>query len=1042
MDWKEIDHKEFENLACMYAQDNYKEYMWIPTKKSHDGNRDGEFTSKIDSLNIIYKGWYEAKYINESEKAIAKSHMDSTLVSGILDGSVVFILFITNGRICKSFRRRAKAILTPYRINVNFVEGNILEQWLMSRPEVYDQFFNKEIDEDSGFIQTIEVDDICFLDAYMSPSALSSPIQHLIVNNEYYLYLSIRSNTNTTVNIHVCNDCLVQIPSKRNENYLRIVPGFNSFFIKYLAKHLFEGDFRLEISSNSRLTTSKIIKNFCIKKDSEPQITYGEQMKIIHEIYNYTILSPIINGNSILAIQGKAGTGKSYLLRTLLRNISTQNNDILIINFSDKEYENACSLCKLILFLNFGNLYNLSFEAFVELISNTVNLPLHLYKNIREGAYNQIVAGAVVKDLYNMIVKDNNYSILINHIENVKRDISFVIMDDVHKLSSQHAEIFKLILDEFNNKAKGIVIIMGFRRKEFKVKCLENSINQFVSKSWLLDSLSKDDIKISLKSNLNHDIAEIAALFPKPINILHLNLLIKKLIEKSIINLSPELQLICFKDCYNETNIQNSLYVKNKIKKCKDIETLFLIYKIESGITVDLLKKFFGEKCLVSINNLLKENLIRQENQILKPFHDVYVYAFYNIEYDGDKLMQQFLDCCLKERINYPEIESKLLSLLLTEHISVTAETTENIKKVCNLYYQKSRYIAAKILSKALLPDIDTIAPEDFNIEDLQYLYVFAMSIKYSEAHEKSNKYLFLICEIGKLNFLSSHYLGYVYEAYSEIINNQIWSMNKNEALKNIAYLEKIFTKEITSEDSEHKINAYLNLLNRKILYSAVFLNGEKTDSLYMKALTESKRLNRNDYIGYAMMDQAKNMLIFDMNYAFKLLNDACNFFNNDAYLKRQLDCRSEIILIKAIKNKDSFDELYQIQKETYTKGLLHVYAKTTLKILALELIHGYDIEGIELRLKKLFLQYPDMKNKHRLNALSYMLWAGIYHQKKDYLMQQQYAKKQLEAFKNMSESYRLVVKHNTKKLCGGIIWYIQDLPKDDNNFWIDPRLW
>lgn len=142
MDWSQINDSKFEELACAYAKDTYRDYKWIPTGKSWDGNADSKFWGKIDGINYFYKGWCEAKYTIKPNSSIPKSHMDSTLVSGILDGEVIFILFVTNGRITSSFIQRATAILKPHKIQIKFVDGTILTDWINANPSIRDRYFN------------------------------------------------------------------------------------------------------------------------------------------------------------------------------------------------------------------------------------------------------------------------------------------------------------------------------------------------------------------------------------------------------------------------------------------------------------------------------------------------------------------------------------------------------------------------------------------------------------------------------------------------------------------------------------------------------------------------------------------------------------------------------------------------------------------------------------------------------------------------------------------------------------------------------------
>ena len=87
--------------------------------------------------------------------------------------------------------------------------------------------------------------------------------------------------------------------------------------------------------------------------------------------------------NLVVSIIGKSGSGKSYLLRKIAKNLLNKNINLLSLELSDKTGENAVAVCKLILFLNFGNLYTISKEAFNELIRDSVNLPLEIYYQLK-----------------------------------------------------------------------------------------------------------------------------------------------------------------------------------------------------------------------------------------------------------------------------------------------------------------------------------------------------------------------------------------------------------------------------------------------------------------------------------------------------------------------------------------------------------------------------------------------------------------------------------------------------------------------------------
>jgi len=467
MDWSKINSKQFEDIAHIYVQDIYKDFIWVLTKRTRDGNRDGEFSISIESMDLMIKGWYEAKYTEKPHTSIAKSHMDSTLVSGILDGSVRLILFITNGRINKEFRRRAEAILSPYKTKVGFIEGDILENWIAKRPSLYKSYFHDCTDK--NITEFLEIDDICFFDAIMSPSTLASPVIRLITENEYYLYISIRTNYTAFIDIRVSNSCIVKIPDTYSDCY-QVNPGFNSLWIKYSAKHEFNERFTINILIDDEILCHKTIQKLRIENSHEPLIVYSHQTAIIQDIFNYMIQSSM--PACILSVSGKEGTGKSHLLRGLQRDIVKRNSDSIVIQMSEKIAENACSLCKLILFLGFGNLHTLSKETYLRMLQHSANLPSDIYIDIREGASDQIIASSVISKL-TKLMKEYEYSLLPSGITFPRETTSYVFIDDFHKLSLEHSKLCMILLNDFLEKAKGQVIIIGFRSSEFRAKDLE-----------------------------------------------------------------------------------------------------------------------------------------------------------------------------------------------------------------------------------------------------------------------------------------------------------------------------------------------------------------------------------------------------------------------------------------------------------------------------------------------------------------------------------------------------------------------------------------
>lgn len=87
--WKKLNSREFEIIACNYANDIFSKYIWSLTKSTRDDNHDFfAFCNNLDK-------WGEAKYSETSNKLMSRSQWDPTIVSAKLVNCVNEILLVT-----------------------------------------------------------------------------------------------------------------------------------------------------------------------------------------------------------------------------------------------------------------------------------------------------------------------------------------------------------------------------------------------------------------------------------------------------------------------------------------------------------------------------------------------------------------------------------------------------------------------------------------------------------------------------------------------------------------------------------------------------------------------------------------------------------------------------------------------------------------------------------------------------------------------------------------------------------------------------------
>lgn len=1051
MDWGKVSAWQFEQLSCDFAKSNYSEFCWEPTAQTKDGNRDGEFIEQVKSINHLYKGWYESKYTKTPFKSIPRSHMDSTLVSGILDGHVVFILFITNGKIAREFKRRANAILKPHRIEVNFIDGEQLERWICDHPDIYNKYFScsqESLTQVSN--PKVEIDDVCFFDGILSSSDLSVPISILHEKSEYYLYLGVRSDIQSeyTIKVNCSNVKIYDFSSPRSSHLLQ--KGYNSIFVKCLVLKAFQGSFNVSlILDDPRLTINSHSIEIEVQENYAPQIIYTAQTCALQEMSNY--LQATSSDNTLLVLKGSEGSGKSHLLRTLLESLTNQKNECLTIQFSERKAENACSLCKLILFLNFGRLFDLSDSAFSDLISSSLNLPLEFFMQLKAGIKNQIVALNVIT----YIIKLHNdspmtYAILPQYNMFSHRYPSYILVDDVQKLDEEYSTVFTEIITEFVSRKFSQILIMGFRPKEFYSQELENKIYDFNSKSWTLGELASKDISDTLTVNFNYEIGHLTKIFPKPLNVLHLIFLIKQLHNQDIIHKQHEDIYRCFMDAYRVVNMQKNNFAKSKLANPEFPEFVSLIYSVETGIPRNILSAYCGSDFGTIYSRLISDDIIREKEGKIFPFHDACLYAFKDglgKSRDTFKILNCFLEFLLQQKTHDAVLESKLISILIENGSNLSTDLQISAFKLCEDYYNSSQYVAAKYIANALLPNLDDICYDDFDYQKLRILYIYAQCIKFTETHTESTKYFERLIEIADELPLPPSEVALAFDAQSEILNNAIWCMDFQQATQCINQLEKMSCKSIGNMPV-HWQNSYLNFLNRKILFRSFILDNNCLLE-YQCALSESERMNRLDYIGYAKMDYAKTLFSVDPEQAVNLMEEANVVFSESKNLRRRfLECQAELCFLKAIAFGENYEKLYSLQREMLSNNYIHSYTKTTIKILTIELSQKViSIENIQNRLERLILQNPDIPDNKRIFLSYCQLRAALSYcaGRIDYM--KEYNIKLLNVVSCMSSDYQVIPEHNQKltNSTGDFVWgFKKNIHSAQNlcKFILDPRIW
>lgn len=282
-------------------------------------------------------------------------------------------------------------------------------------------------------------------------------------------------------------------------------------------------------------------------------------------------------------------------------------------------------------------------------------------------------------------------------------------------------------------------------------------------------------------------------------------------------------------------------------------------------------------------------------------------------------------------------------------------------------------------------------------------------------------------------------------ETLSEKINNNIWMLNINDA---DAELTKLF-KFINSNNFQLKTKAYkygyLNYYNRRMLCN--FMQGCGTEEHYHVALLKSRELGLIEYEGFAHMDYAKSIYNKDLYKALNSLIIAKNIFKKIKEPRRELDCDSEIVYVKALLEKDYSESLLSLQnicKTMKEQNYIQSYTRTCLKLVIIMLLsQNYTCTELLEVLNKMLMKNTTISSGRRHQAIAYHVLAAIYYLDNNLIQSKKYSEKCLQLFSELGEDYKQIQSHNAAiNRMKNFILVSENLPVTPCDFILDTRIW
>ena len=780
---------KFEELALM-------------TQRTRDGNKDihlEEYEKNIP-INSLDK-WAEVKY-KQKNTALTKKDMDLTILSGLINGNIELIMFISNGYIPKSLIERSLSAVQLQNIRLSYILGDQLENWLINHPEIYKCIFEEDINPNLKTKNIIEIKNIQ-LRYFSTNSQYNVNIMTKFNIGERYIIDFFIYSTFETYGKIIDNEYpfLFLVTDNFNKfDRFKISIGLNRISFIVMANNSFKGTIQYKILIDKKEYTYNT-KRLFITQNKIIKLAYPQQLDFIEKIYNLITFHESVDSQQIIPIYGKTGMGKTTLLKKTYEQVCT-NNDVIYIDFSSpNQYDenhsiNYSLLCKLACFISLGNISyhinNSTSEAATYIKEELNRLGFSpIYSELIDGCFNTIMSKRVIK-----LFVDN---IIENGISESRFFYKMIfIIDNIHCLTETETKIFFKLLSFDKKVNNNNIFIICATDGKFEY---DYPKEKFLSlpNIFELTGLQPHNIITSIKEN--------TICYPKVEDIfvchefLKNPLFLKEYIyQMQIVRNDIELNKLVY---YNYP-----LYSTESIMRFEGYNYLLdIIFSLNNGIKKSYLVDYYVKtnkksKKMINkdINFLRKNHIISIENNIIFSYHDyirnLYIKTknknIYKKSYsDFYKYVYQF--CSQDKLLNDYEI---LSLIFLTNKKQYTFYKNELIR-IFKYYINKTQYGAAYEIGNILYNHIINKRKKTQEECNILYLYTDCMNHCSSSKDDVMNT-------LKEIRSKSSNNLLLKIEIQASMHNEKFWKLDIDNSIFN------------DSHNLEIEINNFLRINKRK----------------------------------------------------------------------------------------------------------------------------------------------------------------------------------------------------------------------------------
>lgn len=1044
-----ITGTRFEKLVLEYLNKYYREYQWENTQSSWDDNRD--FISLI--LENI---WAEAKYKKDCT-ALKKTDIDPTMMSGLLNGKIEVIFFLTNGYLPDTLMERIKQAGRMHFFRVICITKVQLEYWLYLHPDIYEKHFDEKLDVSNECLSAALIKEIEILDPVNRNNNLLAVKCELYEQYFYVFYMTIEANITSEITI-LDNDypfSFISSAGYENCKCIRIQPGIQQYkFLIYTDKCYDSAVvLKYKIADGASLSFAFQI-NICT--NHKVKLAYSEQLVNKEEIIR--LLSNHNLNKRLITLGGDNGFGKTYLLKEVMQHFYA-TRPIMYFNFySEGDYRNVIELCRLIIYINFGEIVNYfkkevsneSIDYYKELLNERFDPEsgdLDLISEVIDGCYDEVCAQKAIK---NILCDPHLINKVILH--QTAPQAHLALLDGTEQLNSSEYDVARIIIEQ-SIHCNNIRFLISTQKGE-------NDCDFYLS------GLTPGDIKNSLADNFANwssafidviykEMPSCPVLFMDTVEVLqyYLNEKDDMILVSSYLHLSDKAENI-------------ALYKTNFALNKEYLEILSFIYMFENGIPCEILNDLGISEEQISI--LRKAQYIKCISGNVKAYSKFYKNAFLK-EYRNSctDYIVRCLDYISNNATKYekiiflPDIYTKYLEIGKISEVTLSTDLLEYMRKCSYDCDYRNMYVYGKIAYYFLSKKNSAELSES----DCMTLFYYGISLLHcdrkrgaieifrkvkNDAPFGSNVYFMASCEL----YNNLYNLFQIDHLESEIL------ITLTELKRKINFIDN----EADYSTLDMRI-AYSTCMNRYMMILFMQDRFSEATNIFIEYVKYNSKIPVSLYLykyqsmmGEWFLDYARGVSCVYPTIAEKYLERSIKILEDGRNEKRYILAKMDLAFLRCVhfERYDEIENIHAITTTLQSKNYINEYFRGIIRENLCRLVqysqnpniaNSKGIIGIAQRMKEEALNAELDSMLYISGRLAYQ--TGMYFAVLDTIVQdfaatKRYLERNLHMVSQAGNSFKNITLHNLKyyKNTKTIEWKNKENCYSPHSFILDPRIW